>query len=87
MIKRQRSRTSFESVLTCRIQTPDTLRAGRIGAAHGGAARWGGEVGRGWVGWDAVSIRPGDYPPSFPPANRRHCPGHLFESTNKRNPM
>ena len=30
------------TVLTCRIQNPDTLRAGRIGAAHGGAARWGG---------------------------------------------
>ena len=44
-------------------------------------------MGRGWVGRDAVSIRPGDYPPSFPPANRRHCPGRLFESTDQRNPM
>ena len=35
------SRQPF-SLLTCRIQNPDTLRAGRIGAAHGEAARWGG---------------------------------------------
>ena len=35
---------------TCRIPNPDTLRAGRVGAAHGGAARE-----------DAIgSIRPGD---------------------------
>ena len=25
-------------MITCRIQNPDTLRAGRVGAAHGGAA-------------------------------------------------
>ena len=25
--------------MTCRIRSPDTLRAGRVGAAHGGAAR------------------------------------------------
>ena len=28
--------------LTCRTKNPDTLRAGRVGAAHGGAARGGG---------------------------------------------
>ena len=27
------------SLTTCRIQNPDTLRAGRVGTAHGGAAR------------------------------------------------
>ena len=41
---------------------------------------------RGWLGRDAVgSIR--ENPPSCPPANRRHCPGRLFGSANKRNPM
>ena len=25
-------------ICACRIQNPDTLRAGRVGAAHGGAA-------------------------------------------------
>ena len=37
--------------ITCRIQNPDTLRAGRVGAAHGGAARGAGlgRTGRRWV--------------------------------------
>ena len=30
------------NLTTCRIQNPDTLRAGRVGAAHGGAAGRGG---------------------------------------------
>ena len=30
------------SVYNCRIQNPDTPRAGRVGAAHGGAAGRGG---------------------------------------------
>ena len=52
-------------------------RSGRGDAQRGGWAR------RGWVGQDAVgSIRPGDNPPSCPPANREHCPELLFESTN-----
>ena len=78
-------------IYTCRIQNPDlsnpkpghtTGRSGRVGARRGG------EGGRGWVGRDAVgSIRPGDNPPSCPPANRGHCPGRLFGSTDKRNPM
>ena len=56
-------------------------------SARGGARR-GGEAGWGWVERDAVgSIRPGGNPPSCPPANRRHCPGRHFGSTNKRNPM
>ena len=57
------------------------------GRSNRGGAWRSGEVGRGWVGRDAVSIRLRNYPPSFLPANRRHCPGRLFESTNKRNPM
>ena len=58
------------------------------GRSNRSGARRGGEVGRGWLGQDAVeSIWPGDYPPSFPTANRRHCPGRFFESTNKRNPI
>ena len=58
------------------------------GRSSRGGARRNGEGGRGWVGRDAVeSIRPGDNPPSCSPANRRHCPGRLFGSTNKRNPM
>ena len=33
---------TLERFSTCRIQNTDTLRAGRVGAAHGGAARGGG---------------------------------------------
>ena len=59
-----------------------TGRSGR------GVARRGGEGERGWVERDAVgSIRLGNNPPSCAPATRRHCPGRLFGSTNKRNPM
>ena len=54
-----------------------TGRSGRGGARRGGGA------GRSWVGRDAVgSIRPGDNPPSCPPANREHCPERLCGSTN-----
>ena len=48
---------------TCRIQSPDTRRAGRVGAAHSRAA------GRGGAGvqQDAIgSIRPGDKPSLLP---------------------
>ena len=59
-----------------------TGRSGR------GGARRGGEGERGWVGREGVgSIWKGDNPPSCLPANRRRCPGRLFGSTNKRNPM
>ena len=59
-----------------------TRRSGR------GGARRGGEGERGWVGRDAVeSIRPADHPPSCSAANRRHCPGRVFGSMNKQNPM
>ena len=66
---------------TCLIQNPDT-----IGQSVRGGARQGGGSGRGWVGRDAVeSIRPGNNPPSCPPANREDCSELLFGSTNSLN--
>ena len=50
------------------IQNPDTPRAGRVGAAHGGAAgRGGARIGRDAVG----SIRPGDNPSLLPSSESR----------------
>ena len=51
---------------TCRFQTPDIPRSGRVGA-HGGAA------GRGWAERDADrTVRPGDKRPWYPPRHRIH---------------
>ena len=51
--------------------------SGRGGAQRGGGAE------RSWVGRDAVgSIRPGDNPPSCPPAYREQCPERYFGHTN-----
>ena len=51
--------------------------SGRGGARRGGGAE------RSWVGRDAVgSIRPGDNPPSCPPAYREQCPERFFGHTN-----
>ena len=69
---------------TCRIQHPDTQRAGRVGAAHGGAA------GRGGARWDGTP--PGrctqetTAPLAFPWVEG-NCAERLFASANNRNPM
>ena len=64
--RRRRRRRRTTTVKTCRIQNPDIPRAGRGGAAHGGAA------GRCGVGRDADgSVRPEDNRSFCPPGNRR----------------
>ena len=69
---------------TCRIQNPDTQRAGRVGAAHGGAA------GRGGAGCDGTSTgRPAQEttdPRAFQEI-KDNSPEQLFASMNKGNPM
>ena len=69
-------------VKTKLVEPKTRTHHGPVGSGRRTAGRRGGE-GRGWVGRDAVgSIRPGDNPPSCHPANREHCPGRLFGSTN-----
>ena len=55
------------NIIYCRIRNPDIPRAGRVGAAHGGAA------GRGRAGRDADrTVHPGDNRPLHPQRHRRH---------------
>ena len=66
--------------LIAESQNPDIPLAGRVGAAHGGAA------GRGPAGQDGA---PTDRfaQETTPQGVARNCPERLFRRTNKRNPM